>query len=76
VWSIEIPQSSTQNLKHRPGSKLGALEVEFGPLPMEKPNWVGFGWMQNLILPNFKKQLPDFEFGSQSYDYFTKPPPT
>jgi hypothetical protein len=39
---------SARNLKHHPDSELGALEVEFGPLPMGKP-----GWMQNLILPNF-----------------------
>jgi hypothetical protein len=23
---------------------------------MGKPDWMGFGWMQNLILPNFKKK--------------------
>jgi hypothetical protein len=28
-----------QNLKHHPGSELGALEVEFWPLPMGKPDW-------------------------------------
>jgi hypothetical protein len=46
-----------------------------------KPNPVGFGWMQNLILPNFKKKiaqfqkkLPNFKFGSQSYGCFTEPP--
>jgi hypothetical protein len=40
-----------RNLKHHPDSELGALEVEFGPLPVGKP-----GWMQNLILPNFFKK--------------------
>jgi hypothetical protein len=29
-------QFSAQNLKHHPSSELGALEVEFGPLPMGK----------------------------------------
>jgi hypothetical protein len=28
---------SAWNLKHHPGSELGALEVEFGPHPMGKP---------------------------------------
>jgi hypothetical protein len=27
-------------LKHHPGSKLRALEVEFGPLPVGKPDYV------------------------------------
>jgi hypothetical protein len=38
VWAIEIPQFSAQNLKHHPGSELGALEVKFGPLSMGKPD--------------------------------------
>jgi hypothetical protein len=38
VWRIEIPQFLARNLKHHPGSELGALEVEFGPLPVGKPN--------------------------------------
>jgi hypothetical protein len=38
VWPREIPQFSARNLKHHPGSELGALEVEFGPLPMGKPD--------------------------------------
>jgi hypothetical protein len=54
VWLIEIPQFLAQNLKHHPSSEFGALEVESGPLPVGKP--VGFGWMQNLILPNFKRR--------------------
>jgi hypothetical protein len=37
VWPIEIPQFSAQNLKHHPGSELGALEVEFGSVPVGKP---------------------------------------
>jgi hypothetical protein len=37
VWPIEISQFLAQNLKHHPGSELGALEVEFGSLPMGKP---------------------------------------
>jgi hypothetical protein len=75
VWLIQIPQFSAQNLKHRLDSELGALEVVFGPLPVGKPR-VGFGWMRNLILPNFKIFLPDFEFGSQSYGRFTEPHPS
>jgi hypothetical protein len=44
------------NLKHHPNFELGALEVEFGSLPMGKLDWFGFGfgWMQNLILLNLK----------------------
>jgi hypothetical protein len=61
MWPIEIPQFSTQNLKHHLDSELCALEVEFGPLPVGKPNLVGFGWMQNLILPNFKKKIARFQ---------------
>jgi hypothetical protein len=38
VCPIEIPQFSAQNLKHHPGSELGALDVEFGPLHVGKPN--------------------------------------
>jgi hypothetical protein len=37
VWPREIPQFSARKLKHHPGSELGALEVEFGPLPVGKP---------------------------------------
>jgi hypothetical protein len=35
---IEIPQFLAPNLKHYPGSELGAFEVEFEPLPMGKPD--------------------------------------
>jgi hypothetical protein len=38
VWPREIPQFSARKLKHHPGSELGALEVEFGPLSMGKPD--------------------------------------
>jgi hypothetical protein len=41
VWSIEIPQVLAGNLKHHPGSELGALEFEFGPLPMGKSEMEG-----------------------------------
>jgi hypothetical protein len=37
VWAIEIPQFLARKLKHHPGSELGALEAEFGPLPVGKP---------------------------------------
>jgi hypothetical protein len=36
---------------------------------MGKP--IGFGWMQNLILPNLKK-VPQSEFVCKSYDRFTE----
>jgi hypothetical protein len=35
VWPKEILHFFAWNLKHHPGSELGALEVEFGPLPMK-----------------------------------------
>jgi hypothetical protein len=41
VWPIEISQFSAQNLKHHPSSELSALEVEFGHLPVGKPDLVG-----------------------------------
>jgi hypothetical protein len=69
MWPIEIPQFSTQNLKHHPSSELGALEVEFVPLPVGKPSW-----MRNLILPNLKK-VPQFKFVCKSYDCFTEAHP-
>jgi hypothetical protein len=56
MWPIKIPQFSPRKLKHHPGSELGGLEVEFGPLPVGK---LGFGGMRNLILPNFKKKYPN-----------------
>jgi hypothetical protein len=37
MWPIEISQFLVQNLKHRPSSELGGLEVEFEPLPVGKP---------------------------------------
>jgi hypothetical protein len=40
VWPIKIPQFLARNLKHGPGYELGAVEVEFEPLPMGKPYWV------------------------------------
>jgi hypothetical protein len=36
---------------------------------------VGFGWMWNLILPNFKKNVPQSEFVCKSYDRFTETRP-
>jgi hypothetical protein len=35
---MEIPQFFAQNSKHSPSSQFGALEVEFGPLPLGKPD--------------------------------------
>jgi hypothetical protein len=34
VWPREIPQFLARKLKHHPSSELGALEVEFEPLPV------------------------------------------
>jgi hypothetical protein len=34
VWPIEVPQFLARNLKHHPGSELGASKVKFGPLLM------------------------------------------
>jgi hypothetical protein len=60
VWPIEIPQFSARNLKHHPDSELGALEVEFVPLPLGKPGWV---WLDvKFDSTQFQKKLPDFEF--------------
>jgi hypothetical protein len=42
MWPIEIPQFLAQNLKYHPGSELGALEVKFEPLPVGKPDLVGY----------------------------------
>jgi hypothetical protein len=39
MWPVEIPQFPPRNLKHHPGSKLGALEVEFEPLPVGSVWW-------------------------------------
>jgi hypothetical protein len=41
VWPIEIPQFLAPNLKHHPGSELGAIEVEFGYLRMGRPDQEG-----------------------------------
>jgi hypothetical protein len=72
VWPIEIPQFLARNVKHHPSLELGALEIKFGALPVGKPDWVGFGWMRNLILPNFKKKVAQSEFVCKSYARFTE----
>jgi hypothetical protein len=41
VWHIQIPQVLAQNLKRHPGSELGTLEIEFGPLPVGKSDSEG-----------------------------------
>jgi hypothetical protein len=38
---MEIPQFLVRNLNHHPGSELGAIEVEFGHLPMGRPDLEG-----------------------------------
>jgi hypothetical protein len=73
VWLIEIPQFLAQNSKHCPDSKLGDLEVEFGPLPVGKPDWCHVWLDAKFDSTQFQKKLPNFEFGSQSYAHFTEP---
>jgi hypothetical protein len=76
VWPREIPQFSARNLKHHLGSELGGLEVEFGPLPVGKPDYGGSGGMRNLILPNFKKKyLNPSLYAKVMTDCFTKARP-
>jgi hypothetical protein len=55
---------------HPLDSELGALEVKFGPLPMQTWLDVKFDSTQ------FQKKLPNFEFGLQSCGRFTEPPPS
>jgi hypothetical protein len=74
VWSIEITHFSAQNLKHHPGSELGALEVEFGPLPWANPTKVGLVGCEILFYP-ISKKVPQFEFVCKSYDRFTEARP-
>jgi hypothetical protein len=62
MWPKEIPQFSAQNLNHHPGFELGDLEVNFGPIPMGKPD---YGWMQNLILPIFLKRSTSIQVHMQ-----------
>jgi hypothetical protein len=38
VWPREISQFSARKLKHHPDSEFGALESEFGPLHVGKPD--------------------------------------
>jgi hypothetical protein len=59
VWPIEIPQFSAQNLKHCPGSELGALEVKFGPLAMG--DLIGWVWLDvKLDSTQFQKKIARF----------------
>jgi hypothetical protein len=72
VWPREISQFSARKLKHHPGSELGALEVEFGPLPMGKPDysWV---WLDaKFDSTQFQKKVPQSEFVCKSYVHFTE----
>jgi hypothetical protein len=66
VWPRELPQFSARNLKHHPGSELGALEVEFGHLPVGK---LKFDSTQ------FQKKVSQSEFVCKSYDRFTEAHP-
>jgi hypothetical protein len=81
VWPVEIPQFSARNLNHHPGSELGALEVEFGPLPMGKPDW----WNAKFDPTQFQKKyinpssylkvmtvLPKHVFWKTEYDSESK----
>jgi hypothetical protein len=57
VWPIEIPQFLARNLKHHSDSELGALELEFGPLPTGKPDWIGV-WLDAKFDSNqFQKNI-------------------
>jgi hypothetical protein len=58
-----------QNLKHHPGSELGALEVEFEPLPVGKPTKGLVGW--KIWFYPFSKKVPQSKFVCKSYDRFT-----
>jgi hypothetical protein len=69
VWPIEIPQFSAQNLKHHPGSELGALEVKFGSVPVGKPLDANFDSTQ------FQKKVSQSEFVCKSYDRFIEARP-
>jgi hypothetical protein len=68
VWPIEIPQFLARNLKLHPNSELGALEVEFGPLPVCKPDWLDVKFDST----QFQKKVPQSKFVRKSYDRFTK----
>ena len=43
------------------------FQAEFGQNKFAKPDEVGEYRMQNLISPNFKKKIPDFEVVCESY---------
>jgi hypothetical protein len=62
-----------RNLKHHPGFELDALEVEFEPLPVGKPD----GWLDvKFDSTQFQKKVPQSEFACKSYDRFIKPRPS
>jgi hypothetical protein len=56
VWPIEIPQFLARKLKHHLGSELGALEAEFGPLPVGKPNYCWIWLDVNFESTQFQKK--------------------
>jgi O-glycosyl hydrolase len=56
VWPKEISQFSARNLKHHLGSELGALEVEFGLLPMGKPDYDWVWWYAKFDSTQFQKK--------------------
>jgi hypothetical protein len=72
---IEIPQFLARKLNHHPGSELGALEVEFGPLPMGEPNLGGVWLDAKFDSTQFQKQVPQSKLVCKSYDCFTKARP-
>jgi hypothetical protein len=60
-----------RNLKHHPDSELGALEVEFGPLPM------GRVWLDaKFDSSQFFKKVPQSKFVCKSYNRFTEARPS
>jgi hypothetical protein len=75
VWPREIPQFSARNLKHHPESELGALEVEFGSLPMGKPDLGGVWWDAKFDSTQFQKKVPQPKFICKIYDRFTEARP-
>jgi hypothetical protein len=75
MWPIEIPQFSAQNLKHQPDFELGVLEVDFGPLPVGKPDYGGVWLDAKFDSTQFFKKVHQSEFLCKSYDRFTKAHP-
>jgi hypothetical protein len=73
VWPIEIAQFLAQKLKHHLDSELGALEAEFRPLSVGKPDYWGRVWLDvKFDSTHFFKKIPQSEFVCKSYGCFTE----